>query len=50
MRYVIPLVALLAVYACLSVPPGNRLPDWAKAIILYVATMTAGILMSEKFD
>ncbi len=50
MGYMILLVAVFAVYACLSVPPGNRLPYWAKAVILYVATMTAGTLMSGKFD
>ena len=50
MKYIIPLVAVLAVYASLSVPQGNRLLGWAKAAILYAAIMTAFILMSDKFD
>ena len=49
MRYIILIAAVLAVYALLVIPPGDRLPDWAKAIILYTATMTAGILASDKF-
>jgi len=50
MRYIILIAALFAVYALLVVPPGNRLPLWARTIILYTATMTVGILATDKFS